>query len=222
MQSLNTVQLIAVMAIPMLFAITVHEAAHGWMAEKYGDKTARMLGRITLNPLRHIDPLGTVLVPIMMFLFVGFPVGWAKPVPVNWRNFRNPRKDMGMVALAGPMSNLVMAIIWSLAIKLGELIAPFTEWLGLPLVLMGIIGVFFNSALMVLNLVPIPPLDGSRVLNVFLPPRLSLAYSRLEPYGMFIVIGLLAFGILGWVILPVIRILVAILPASDRVLPLLY
>jgi Zn-dependent protease len=211
MQSLNIVQKIAVMAIPMVFAITVHEAAHGWMAERYGDKTARMLGRITVNPIKHIDPLGTVLVPILTYLFVGFPFGWAKPVPVDWRNFQNPRKDMGMVALAGPMSNLLMALIWTLAVLLGQLITPYSQWLGLPLILMGGMGMFFNIALMVLNLVPIPPLDGSRVLNVFLSPRHSVAYSRLEPYGVYIVLALLATGVLGWVLIPIINFLLGIL-----------
>jgi Zn-dependent protease len=215
MQSLNTVQLIAVMALPMLFAITVHEAAHGWMAERYGDKTARMLGRITLNPIKHIDPLGTVLVPILAYLLIGFPVGWAKPVPVNWRNFQNPRKDMGMVALAGPLSNLLMALIWWVAVIIGTLVTPVFQWLGLPLILMGEIGVFFNIALMVLNLVPIPPLDGSRVLNVFLSPRHSVAYQRLEPYGMFIVIGLLASGLLGLILFPIIDFLIGILPTFN-------
>lgn len=211
MQSLNIIQKIAVMALPMLFAITVHETAHGWVAEKFGDKTARMLGRITLNPIKHIDPIGTILVPTLLFLIGGVPMGWAKPVPVDWRNFKNPRRDMGIVALAGPVSNLLMALGWALVVMLGELISPSFQWLGLPLYYMGSIGVLFNVALMVLNLIPIPPLDGSRVLNIFLSPKHSYAYLRLEPFGMFIIIALLATGILGRVIWPIIESIVAIL-----------
>ncbi len=217
MQSMDTssiIALVAVMVLPMVFAITVHEAAHAWVADKLGDKTARMLGRISLNPLRHIDPLGTILVPILAFLFIGFPFGWAKPVPVNWRNFKNPRKDMGIVAFAGPMSNLLMAVIWSLVAKVGVLIHPFSQWVGGPLTFMGEIGVFFNVALMVLNLVPIPPLDGSRVVNIFLSPRHSVAYLRLEPYGVFIVIALLATRLPEAVLSPIIDFIVGILPTA--------
>ena len=222
MQSLTIIQKIAMMAIPMLFAITVHETAHGWVAEKFGDKTARMLGRITLNPIKHIDPIGTVALPLLMFLFTQFLFGWAKPVPVDWRNFRNPRRDMGIVALAGPVSNLLMALLWSLVVKAGELIYPSFSWLGLPLIYMGGIGVFFNAILMALNLIPIPPLDGSRVLNIFLSPKQSLVYSRLEPFGIFIVIGLLASGILGKILWPVIQFVIAVLPASDLVWQVFY
>ena len=218
---MNTIQTIAVMAIPMLFAITVHETAHGWVAEKFGDKTARMLGRITLNPIKHIDPIGTILVPALLFLIGGVPMGWAKPVPVDWRNFKNPRNNMGIVALAGPVSNLLMALFWLLVVWGGGLLYTSFPWIGSPLRYMGAIGVIFNIALMVLNLIPIPPLDGSRVLNIFLSPKQSYAYARLEHIGMIIVIALLATGILGRVLWPIIITIVAFFPGGDTVLHLL-
>ncbi len=217
MESLNIIQRIAVLALPVLFAITIHEAAHAWVAGRLGDNTARMLGRVTANPLRHIDPLGTVILPLLMFLFTQFLFGWAKPVPVNGRNFKNPHKDMGLVALAGPSANLLMALCWALLAKVGELVYPFSEWIALPLILMGGAGVFINALLMALNMLPIPPLDGGRVLTALLPPRYSATISRLEPYGMFIVIGLLVSGLLSYLLWPIIGLTVAILPASDIV-----
>ncbi len=214
---LTLIQKVVVLAVPVLLAITVHEAAHGWMAARLGDKTAQMLGRVTLNPLRHIDPLGTVALPLLMFMFSNFLFGWAKPVPVDARNFRQPRKDMGIVALAGPASNLIMAFIWALLVKLGALLYTSMDAIALPLMLMGTAGVMINTVLMALNIMPIPPLDGGRVLNSLLSPKHSMMFSKLEPYGLFIVVGLLLSGILGRVIWPIINFTIQMLPASDIV-----
>ena len=207
MQGLNVIQTAAVMALPLLFAITVHEAAHGWMARRLGDRTAEMLGRLTLNPIKHIDPIGTVLVPAILLLAGGFIFGWAKPVPVDPRNLAHPRRDMAAVAAAGPMANLVMALIWALIAKLGLVLTPTMPWVGVPLLLMGKTGIFLNSILMVLNLLPLPPLDGGRVLVGLLPDRLADKVASIEPYGMFILVGLMITGFLGQVIGPPITLL---------------
>jgi len=202
MDDLTTIQKIAVLILPVLFAITAHEAAHGWVASRLGDNTASMLGRVTLNPLRHIDPIGTVLVPLLMFLFSGFLFGWAKPVPVNFRNLHNPRRDMALVALAGPLSNLIMAIFWAVCIKIGVLVGDDLLWFALPLVYMGSAGILINSILMVLNLLPILPLDGGRVLAALLPPRLAARYAQLEPWGLMVIVGLLVSGLLSSILQP--------------------
>ena len=207
MLGLNVIQTAAVMALPLLFAITVHEAAHGWMARRLGDRTAEMLGRLTLNPIKHIDPIGTVLVPAILLLAGGFIFGWAKPVPVDPRNLAHPRRDMAAVAAAGPMANLVMALIWALIAKLGLVLTPTMPWVGVPLLLMGKTGIFLNSILMVLNLLPLPPLDGGRVLVGLLPDRLADKVASIEPYGMFILVGLMITGFLGQVIGPPITLL---------------
>jgi Zn-dependent protease len=211
MEGLSTIQELAVWVLPVLFAITVHEVAHGWMAMKLGDSTAKMLGRITLNPMKHIDPVGTVIVPLLMYLsskfLFGFPLlfGWAKPVPVNWRNLRKPRRDMALVAAAGPGANLLMAVMWALIARFGYGMASTSEWVGLPLIYMGAAGVLINAILMLLNLMPIPPLDGGRVIASLLPPKTALVYSRLEPWGLFIVVGLLASGLLGQILGPLVQ-----------------
>lgn len=206
MQDLNTIiQQLSIWALPVLFGITMHEAAHGWVARKLGDATALMLGRVTLNPLRHIDPIGTVLVPLATYLLSGFLFGWAKPVPVNWNNLRNPRRDMALVALAGPGANLLMAVCWAVVAKLGALLEGSWEWAALPLVYMGSAGMLINAILMVLNLLPVLPLDGGRVLASLLPPRLARSYSLTEPYGLFIVLGLLVTGLLGKLLWPAVN-----------------
>lgn len=209
MNELHVIQKIAISALPVLFAITAHEAAHGWAANRLGDPTAKQLGRITLNPLKHIDPIGTVLVPLVMYftteMMFGFPLlfGWAKPVPVNWSNLRNPRRDIALVSIAGPGANLIMALMWVMVAVLGYGMLGVSTWMGLPLMYMGTTGIMINTVLMVLNLLPILPLDGGRITNSLLPPKLAASYARLEPWGMFIVIGLLASGIFRDIINPV-------------------
>ena len=204
MDELTVTQRIAVLILPLLFAITLHEAAHGWMANRLGDSTARMLGRISLNPVRHIDPVGTIILPIGMFLLTGFIFGWAKPVPVNFGNLNRPRRDMGIVALAGPAANLLMMVLWALAMRLAVSLGDSALWLAQPLLLMGAAGILINAILMVLNLFPILPLDGGRVLASLLPPKLAAPFSRLEPYGLVILVVLLFSGVLGSVLWPLI------------------
>ena len=201
---LNIVQIIAIAILPILFAIVVHEVSHGWVAKKFGDNTAYMLGRLTLNPFKHIDPVGTILVPLLMLVFFKFAFGWAKPVPVDWRNLNNPRRDMVFVAAAGPFSNLLMAIGWGLIIHLAALFPNSLLILKEPLIYMGAIGIFANVILMVFNLVPLPPLDGGRVAVGLLPPRLSNMLSQLEPYGLIIIVILLASGFFGGFLMPII------------------
>lgn len=225
MEELTLVQRIAIWALPLIFAVTVHEAAHGWVADKLGDPTARSLGRITLNPLPHIDPVGTLLVPILMLTFTGFLIGWAKPVPVAMNKLHSPRRDMAIVAAAGPGVNLLMALIWSLLLVLAHNLIHSLPAVALPLLLMSVAGVFVNLVLMALNLLPIPPLDGGRVVNGFLPAGLSRLYMRIEPFGIFILIGLLLTGLIGAVLMPVIAVSVSLLPGSAQVfgiLPVLF
>lgn len=195
MNELTIIQRFAIWALPLLFAITVHEVAHGWVANKLGDNTARMFGRLTLNPLKHIDPVGTVLVPGILLMLGGFIFGWAKPVPVNDRNLHNPRRDMALVALAGPMANFLMALGWALFAKIGLLLE--SEFATIPMVYMGSAGIFINLVLMLLNLLPIPPLDGGRIAAGLLPPRLAWKYSKIEPFGFPILLILLFTGWLG-------------------------
>ncbi len=185
---MSIVQTIAVWSLPVIFAITLHEVAHGWAARVLGDSTAAKQGRLSLNPLQHVDPVGTVLVPGMLLaLGGGFLFGWAKPVPVDWRNFRKPRTDMAVVAAAGPLSNLAMAIAWGLLFKLA-FDTGTQEGVPYGLMQMGWAGMQINVSLMVLNLLPLPPLDGSRVLMGVLPPRVAFQYAKLERYGMMILI----------------------------------
>jgi Zn-dependent protease len=211
MEELNLAQKVAVWTLPVLFAITVHEVAHGWVARLLGDPTAMMLGRLTLNPIRHVDPIGTILVPGMMLLFGGFIFGWAKPVPVTWENLHQPKRDMALVALAGPVANLVMAALWALAVKLGMLLSGTLSWVAIPLVYMGVAGIVINIMLMSLNLLPLPPLDGGRIVTGLLPGPLAAKFARVEPYGLIILLALLLTGWLGKILLPVISFLASVL-----------
>ena len=204
MQELTLVQQIAVLVLPLLFAITLHEAAHGWVANRLGDATAKMLGRVSLNPLRHVDLVGTVVLPLGMFLLTGFIFGWAKPVPVDYRNLHRPKRDMGIVAIAGPSANLLMMIFWALVMRFAVTIGDSALWMTQPLLLMGGAGVLINAILMVLNLFPLLPLDGGRVLAALLPRRAAAAFARLEPYGLIILVLLLFSGVLGHVVWPVV------------------
>lgn len=197
MQELNTIQLIIVLAPPLLLAITLHEVAHGWVALRCGDTTAQAQGRLSLNPLRHVDPIGTVLVPGLLAVLGGFIFGWAKPVPVNYYRLRQPKRDMALVALAGPLSNLLMALGWGLVALIGHGLRDTVSAIGEPLLLMGIAGIDVNVMLGVLNLLPIPPLDGSRVLVGMLPDRFGAAIARVEPYGLLILLVLLVSGVLN-------------------------
>ena len=204
----DLIQTIAIYAIPMVFAITLHEAAHGYVARFFGDPTAEQAGRITLNPIRHIDPVGTILVPLLILVFskvMGSPgmlFGWARPVPVNFGRLRNPKRDMLWVALAGPASNLFMAILWAITLRLvynGGIQEDF--WLR-----MAVAGVNVNLVLMALNLLPILPLDGGRILFSLLPARQAWQYGRIEPYGVTIVIVLMATGLLGRLMAPLLAV----------------
>jgi len=197
------VQKLAIWALPVLFAITLHEVAHGWVARYLGDNTAAAQGRLSLNPLQHIDPVGTILVPGILLLLGGFLFGWAKPVPVDFRNLNNPKKDMALVAIAGPAVNLAMAIGWTVLLKISLAQNPEAGvWLGIAQ--MSIAGISINLVLMVLNLLPMPPLDGGRVAVGLLPMKQAIALSKLEPYGMVILIVAMATGVLGNILGPLV------------------
>ncbi|MBL4743851.1 MAG: site-2 protease family protein [Cycloclasticus sp.] len=194
MDELTLVGRIAVWALPVILAITVHEVAHGWVASKLGDNTAKNLGRLTLNPISHMDLIGTVIVPAVLLYLGGFMFGWAKPVPVNWNNLKNPKRDMVYVAIAGPLANLLMAIAWGVVIKIGFMLGSSNEFISMPLVYMGYAGVFINAVLMMLNLLPILPLDGGRVVAGLLPRKASYEFSKLERFGFPILIVIIAMG----------------------------
>lgn len=199
MPELSLVQKIIIWAVPVLFAITVHEVAHGWVALRFGDTTAQQAGRLTLNPIRHVDPIGTILVPGIMLALGGFLFGWAKPVPVNFMRLNSPKRDMVYVAIAGPATNLAMAFIWGV---LGYLAYYLPVMIAKPLLYMSVAGIYINAILMFVNLIPLPPLDGGRVAVGLLPDKAARAYSQVEPYGLFIMIALLASGMLGAILWP--------------------
>jgi Zn-dependent protease len=222
---LNLIQKISVFALPVVFAITLHEAAHGYAALKFGDRTAQRLGRISLNPLRHVDLVGTLIVPLVILLVSklsgggGILFGWAKPVPVNFGNLHRPKQDMFWVAAAGPGANLLMALIWAGLIKLS--LNPTQSIFDQPLPLMGGAGIFINAVLMALNLIPLPPLDGGRIAVSLLPPRLAYTLARVEPYGIFILLGLMFLGLLGifmWPLIDALISLAAMIFAIDHLL----
>ena len=209
----HTIRLIALYAIPGIFAITLHEAAHGYAARHFGDLTADQAGRITLNPIRHIDLMGTIVIPVLILIASQgkYAFGWAKPVPVNFSRLRNPKRDMLWVAAAGPGANLLMAILWAFVIKAmqGVPLNYFTE----PVLLMARGGIIINAVLMVLNLFPLPPLDGGRIAVSLLPHRLAYGFARIEPYGMIILLVLMFLGVLGIVMMPIVNAFIATLAA---------
>jgi Zn-dependent protease len=215
---LTLLQTIAVYALPVIFAITLHEAAHGYVAKHFGDLTAYAAGRVSLNPLRHIDPIGTVALPLVMLAVTklfggGIIFGWAKPVPVIFGNLRHPKRDMLWVAAAGPLANLAMAFAWALLLNAG--LSLTGEYFAVPLVLMGAAGVFINVIIMVLNLLPLPPLDGGRILISLLPHRLAYNVARIEPYGFVILIVLLLAGVLGLLLWPLMHVVVSVVEWSS-------
>jgi len=205
MQLEQLIQTIALAAIPVLFAITLHEAAHGYVARHFGDMTAYQQGRISLNPLRHIDPVGTILFPLLTLWLGGILFGWAKPVPVNFGALRRPKQDMLWVALAGPASNLFMALGWALLYKMAWLFPD--SYFAEPLLGMAEWGIKINVVLMVLNLLPLPPLDGGRVAVSLLPHRQAFQLARIEPYGMFILIFLAITPVLSLILSPLVNLM---------------
>lgn len=204
MPEFSLIQKIIIWAVPVVFAITVHEVAHGWVANKLGDPTARILGRLTLNPVKHIDPIGTIVVPLILLYVGNFIFGWAKPVPVDWRNLHRPRRDMALVAIAGPAANLFMIMLWAMFAKIIMLSGNIFSDLALPLFYMCSAGILINTVVMVLNLFPLPPLDGSRVMSAILPPVIAYKYNQLERFGLLILIALLATGVLGKILGPIV------------------
>jgi Zn-dependent protease len=196
---------IIIWAIPVLFAVTLHEVGHGWVAKQLGDTTAADMGRLSLNPLKHIDPVGTIVVPLATFFLSGFIFGWAKPVPVNWNQLRNTKRDIALVALAGPVANLIMIIFWLIIMKLIIVFADQNNMLANVMLFMASAGIAINSLLMILNLFPLPPLDGSRVVFSLLPTQLAYRYSKIEPYGLIILVILLASGVLFKILGPILN-----------------
>ena len=200
---LSLIQKVAVFALPVLFAITLHEAAHGYVAKHFGDMTAYAAGRVSLNPLRHVDLVGTIIVPLVSLLLTSVMFGWAKPVPVNFANLRHPKADMLWVAAAGPLSNLLMAVMWAVVLNLGAGLGAgnaASAWLTF----VGAAGIFVNVIFFVLNLVPLPPLDGGRILVSLLPHRYAWQFARIERYGFLILLLLLFSGVLGFILTPLI------------------
>lgn len=210
-EQLSTYQLLAIAVLPTLFAIVVHEIAHGWIAHRLGDSTAYNMGRLTLNPIKHIDPIGTILVPAILIFTLGFGFGWAKPVPINWRNLKKPKRDIALVAIAGPASNLLMAITWGIVVKLASILPDSLEIISTPLKYMGLFGILINSLLMILNLIPIPPTDGGRIAVSLLPTRAAMMLSKLEPFGMLILIALIFSGLLWQFLGPSLKYVTAII-----------
>jgi Zn-dependent protease len=201
---LTFVQQLAIWILPVLFAITVHEAAHGLAAHRLGDKTAFFMGRLSLNPVKHIDLWGTIIVPGVCFFLGSFIFGWAKPVPIDWRNLKHPRRDTALVAIAGPLSNLIMAVLWGGVAKVGLMVSQNGFPTAIFIAYMGMAGITINVLVMALNLLPIPPLDGSRVVSSLLPIKAARIYDRIEPYGMFILLALLLSDVLSQILRPMI------------------
>ena len=201
---MDLVYKITLALLPVITAITLHEAAHGWVAFKLGDTTAKDLGRITVNPLKHIDPIGTIVIPIVMILMTGMAFGYARPVPVDVSNFEHPQKDMALVALAGPASNFLMAIFWMFVLMVSYKYLPQGDLANAVRYMSGI-GVIINILVMVVNLFPMPPFDGGRIVTGVLPFKWAVVFVRFERYGMLLIILLLVTGILGKILMPMIQ-----------------
>ncbi len=211
--NLSSIQIISIWILPLLFAITLHEAAHAYVANFLGDATAKLQGRLSLNPIKHIDLVGTIIVPIIILIISNFQftLGWAKPVPIDQRNFKKPERDMAISSVAGPTANLLMALFWISVLKAIVLFHLPTNNIVVFVVLMCQIGIVINIALAILNMLPIPPLDGSRLVSFLLPNRWAYYYNQLESYGIFILILLMATGLLGGLILPGLKIIMGLL-----------
>ena len=210
MYELSLVQKIIIAAVPIIFAITVHEVAHGWVASKLGDPTAKLAGRLTLNPVKHIDPLGTIAVPLLMIALTPFAFGWAKPVPVDWRNLKQPRRDMALVAAAGPGANIIMLALWTLLLSVLPTTGAGASYMPALLSEMAKIGIIINIVLIALNLLPLPPLDGSRIVTAFLSPAAAHKYNMLERWGLPILVLLIFTGVLGKILHPLIGFMLSI------------
>ncbi|MCY4362629.1 MAG: site-2 protease family protein [Gammaproteobacteria bacterium] len=210
MYEFSLVQKIIIAAIPIIFAITVHEVAHGWVASKLGDPTAKLAGRLTLNPVKHVDLLGTIAVPLIMIALTPFAFGWAKPVPVDWRNLRQPRRDMALVAAAGPGANVIMLALWTLLLSSMATTGSDISYLATLLIEMAKVGIIINIVLIALNLLPLPPLDGSRIVTSFLSPGAAYKYNLLERWGLPILVVLIFTGVLGKILHPLIGFMLSI------------
>ena len=211
--NLSTIQIISVWILPLLFAITLHEAAHAFVANYYGDGTAKFKGRLSLNPIKHIDLIGTIIVPIVILVISGFQftLGWAKPVPIDMRNFKNPERDMAISSIAGPAANLLMALFWITLLKILVVMELSANAVVVFIFLMCQVGIVINIVLAILNMIPIPPLDGSRVVSSILPRRWAYYYNQIEPFGIIILVLLMATGLLGGMIMPGLKFLTNLL-----------
>ena len=210
MYELSLAEKIIVAAVPIIFAITVHEVAHGWVASKLGDPTAKLAGRLTLNPVKHIDPLGTIVVPLVMIALTPFAFGWAKPVPVDWRNLDSPRRDMALVAAAGPGANIIMLLLWTLLLSVLFAAGTAVSYQENLLIEMAKVGIIINIVLIALNMLPLPPLDGSRIVTAFLSPAAAYKYNLLERWGLPILVVLIFTGVLGKILHPLIGFMLSI------------
>ena len=210
MNELSLLEKIVVAAVPILFAITVHEVAHGWVADKLGDPTAKRAGRLTLDPLKHIDPLGTIVVPLLMIVLTPFAFGWAKPVPVDWRNLGRPRRDMALVAAAGPGANVAMLAFWTLFLAVPSAAGIAGSYPAMLLTEMAKVGIIVNIVLICLNVLPLPPLDGSRIVTAFLSPAAARSYNALERWGLPILVVLMFTGILEKILFPMVDFMLAV------------
>ncbi len=205
MNGIEFIQQVALWAIPSIYAITMHEATHGWVASKLGDKSAFMMGRVSLSPFRHIDPVGTIIVPLALLFLGGVLFGWAKPVPINEHALKNPKRDIVLVALAGPMANFLMAILWALCLKFSLYLQDIGFEYYMIVYSMSQIGIIINVVIGLFNLIPIPPLDGSKIIYSLLNKRAKFFYSRIEPFGLIIIVALLVSGILSSALGPLIK-----------------